>query len=59
VPLPQVSKPDEKEREKTADEMILSLKLAYLMKLLFGNPGMKLFFLNKNTIAIETGEFYF
>jgi len=54
---PQVSKSDEKEGKKSADQTILSLKLPNLRGFLFNNSRVKLFFLNENTITIETNKF--
>jgi hypothetical protein len=51
---PYVAETDEKEREKPAHEVVRLLKLADLKGLLLLNPGVNLFFLNKNPMAIET-----
>jgi len=54
---PQVTKPNEKEGKKSADQMILFLKLVNLKRFLVNNPGVKFFLLNENTITIETNKF--
>jgi hypothetical protein len=53
-PSPQVTKPDEKVREKFAQPVILLLELTDLKGFLLFNLGMDLLLLNKDSMTIET-----
>jgi hypothetical protein len=57
LPSPQVTESNEKVREKSAQPMILLLKLTDLNGFLLFDLGMDLLLLDKDTMTIETDGF--
>jgi hypothetical protein len=53
---PKIAEPDEEKGKKSADRMILCLKLLDLRRFLFDNLRVKLFLLNENAITIEANK---
>jgi hypothetical protein len=53
-PSPQVTEPDEKVREKSAQAAIFLLELTHLKGFLLFDLGMNLLPLNKDSMTIET-----